>query len=99
MGSANIKRRKPRHPLAKVPKYEEPNTVPLLGLSGDPGLGKRKGRFGYGSDGRERHRPSLPGRLVLRLLGMRRNDPEEVDPDCREHGTPASSEEGTLPPL
>ena|SRR5487761_1700877 len=99
MGSANIKRRKPRHPLAKVPKYEEPNTVPLLGLSGNPGLGMRKGRFGHGSDGKEHHRPAWPGRVFLWLLGMRPKDPEAEEPHTREHEPEEFTEEGTIPHL
>lgn len=34
MGSADDKSRKSRHPLAKVQKYEEPNALPLPGLTG-----------------------------------------------------------------
>jgi hypothetical protein len=76
MGSANDKPRKRRHPLPKVPKYEEPNTLPLPGLTGNSGLGDMSGRFGHGSDGKEHHRPGLAGRTLLRMLGMRRKDPE-----------------------
>ena len=85
MGSANNKPRKPRHPLRKVPKYEEPNTLPLPGLTGDSGLGDTSGRFGHGSDGKEHHAPGFAGRAFLRLLGMRRKDPETEDPRRKKH--------------
>jgi hypothetical protein len=85
MGSANDKPRKRRRPLPKVPKYEEPNTLPLPGLTGDSGLGNTSGRFGHGSDGKEHHAPGRAGRAILRLLGMRRRDPETEDPVTRKH--------------
>jgi hypothetical protein len=71
--------------MAKVPKYEEPNALPLPGLTGSNGFGLRYGRFGHGSDGNERHRPLWPGRFFLWLLGMRRNDPEKEEATTREH--------------
>jgi hypothetical protein len=77
MGSANDKPRKRRHPLPKVPKYEEPNTLPLPGLTGNGGSGDASGRFGHGSDGKEHHPPRSAGRAFLRMLGMRRKDPEK----------------------
>ena len=80
MGSANDKPRKARHPLPKVPKYEEPNTLPLPGLTGNSGFGEPSGRFGHGSDGKEHGAPGLAGRVFLRMLGMRRRDPETEDP-------------------
>jgi hypothetical protein len=86
MGSANDKPRKPKHPLPKVPKYEEPNTLPLPGLTGNSGLGDASGRFGHGSDGKDHHAPGLAGRALLKLLGMRRRDPEPDDPAAREKG-------------
>ena len=69
MGSSGDKPRKPRHPLAKVPKYEEPNSLPLPGLggSGEPG----SGRFGHGSDHRHPGKPGRAGTFLLRMLGMR----------------------------
>jgi len=83
MGSANDKPRKRRHPLPKVPKYEEPNTLPLPGLTGNSALGDTSGRFGHGSDGKEHHAPGLVGRTFLKVLGMRRRDPETEDPVAR----------------
>ena len=84
MGSANDKPRKRRRPLPKVPKYEEPNTLPLPGLTGDSGLGNTSGRFGHGSDGKEHHAPGRAGRALLRVLGMRRRDPEAEDAVTRD---------------
>jgi hypothetical protein len=96
MGSADDKPRKPRHPLAKVPKYEEPNSLPLPGIGGGNSFGLRYGRFGHGSDGKKHHRPAWAGRFFLRLLGMRsEKEPEEAT--TREHDPQPSSEEGTLP--
>jgi hypothetical protein len=57
--------------LAKVPKYEEPNTFPAAGLTGGGGdvFGSR---YGHSAD----HQPQgkSPGRFgafVLRCLGMK----------------------------
>ena len=83
MGSAKDKPRKRRHSLPKVPKYEEPNTLPLPGLTGNSELGDTSGRFGHGSDGKEHHAPGLVGRTFLKVLGMRRRDPEAEDPVAR----------------
>ncbi len=65
MGSDGSKPRKPKRPLAKVPKYEEPNR-----LEG-AGRGSGFGRSGHSSD---HHHPDQPGRagsFLLRLLGKR----------------------------
>lgn len=78
MGSADDKPRKPRRPLAKVPKYEEPNELSLPGLTGDVGFGRRYGRFGHGSDHQRTHKPGRVGSFILRLLGMRAKDPEKA---------------------
>jgi hypothetical protein len=75
MGSADDKPRKQKHPLPKVPKYEEPNTFPIPGLTGSSGVAEPSGRFGHGSDGKVHHWPGLAGRALLRVLGMRRRDP------------------------
>jgi hypothetical protein len=83
MGAANDKPRKRRHTLPKVPKYEEPNTLPLAGLTGSDGLGDTSGRFGHGSDGKEHRAPGIVGRTFLKMLGMRRRDPETEDPGTR----------------
>jgi hypothetical protein len=85
MGAEDDKPRKARHPLRKVPKYEEPNTLSLPGLTGDSGLGQPPGRFGHGSDGKQHHRPGIVGRAFLKLLGMRQRDPEAEEPATREH--------------
>jgi hypothetical protein len=69
MGSAGDKPRKPRHPLPKVPKYEEPNDLPLPGLGGTART--EPARFGHSSD---HHQPGTPGKagsFLLRLLGKR----------------------------
>jgi hypothetical protein len=69
MGSAGDKQRKPRRRLAKVPKYEEPNDLPLPGLGGGGG-GQGNGRFGHGSDHKHPKKPGRAGTFVLRMLGM-----------------------------
>jgi hypothetical protein len=97
MGSADDKPRKRRHPLKKVPKYQEPNSLPIPGFGSSSSFGLRYGRFGHGSDGDEHHRPAWPGRLLLRLLGMRPKESEE--PITREHESQPESGEGTLPHL
>jgi hypothetical protein len=81
MGSANDKPRKRKRPLPKVPKYEEPNTLPLAGLTGSSGLGDASGRVGHGSDGKRHGAPGSVGRAFLRLLGMRRRDPDRDNED------------------
>jgi hypothetical protein len=68
MGSSGDKPRKPRHRLAKVPKYEEPNSLPLAGLGG--GGGAESGRFGHGSDHKRNGKPGRAGSFLLRMLGM-----------------------------
>jgi hypothetical protein len=69
MGSKGSRSRKPKHPLAKVPKYEEPNNIPLAGLGGGAETGA--GRLGHGSDHRHPGQPGRAGRLMLRVLGLR----------------------------
>ena len=71
MGSAGDKPRKRRHPLAKVPKFEEPNVLPLPGLTGSSGFGPEGGRFGHGSDHKHPGMPGRAGSFLLRLLGRR----------------------------
>jgi hypothetical protein len=75
MGSSGDKPRKPKHPLAKVPKYEEPNELPLPGLGGGGGLGL--GRFGHGSDRHHGESPGRVGTFVLRILGKHQRGPGE----------------------
>jgi hypothetical protein len=76
MGSAGDKPRKQKHPLPNVPKYEEPNSFPVPGLTGGSGVDDHSGgRFGHGADGKKHHGPGRLGRGFLRLLGMRPRDP------------------------
>lgn len=73
MGSEGIKRRKPKRRLRKVPKYEEPNTLPLYGLTGDSGEKPSYGsRYGHSAD--HHGGPKQPGRVgafLLRMLGTK----------------------------
>lgn len=71
MGSSGDKPRKPKHPLAKVPKYEEPNVLPLPGLTGSGGFGLRNGRFGHSSDHKHAGMPGRAGTFLLKMLGRR----------------------------
>jgi hypothetical protein len=83
MGSADDRPRKQRHPLTKVPKYEEPNALPIPGFGSDNSFGVRYGRFGHGSDGRRPRRPNVVARSLLRILGVR----------TEEHELPPSNED------
>jgi hypothetical protein len=71
MGSAGDKPRKQKRGLPKVPKYEEPNTLPAPGLTG--GSADVYGsRYGHSADHHGQAKP--PGRFgafVLRTLGMK----------------------------
>jgi len=69
MGRSGSKSRKPRRPLAKVPKYEEPNSFPAAGLTGSSG-GPYGSRYGHGADHHGRKPPGRFGRFVLRTLAM-----------------------------
>jgi hypothetical protein len=71
MGSAGDKPRKPKRRLAKVPKYEEPNNLPLPGLTGTNELGVPDSRFGHGSDDKHPGRPGRAGLFLLKVLGRR----------------------------
>jgi hypothetical protein len=99
MGSANDKPRKPHRHLAEVPKYEEPNLLPLPGIGGGSSFGLRYGRFGHGSDDMATHRPAWPGRLLLAMLGMKPKRREQSEPTTREHEPATTSGEGTIPRL
>ena len=69
MGSTGDKPRKPRHKEPKVPKYEEPNDLPLPGLGGTART--EPSRYGHSAD---HHHPATPGKagsFLLRLLGKR----------------------------
>jgi hypothetical protein len=71
MGSAGDKPRKQRRRLAKVPKYEEPNTLPAPGLTGssDAVFGSR---YGHSADHHlQQNGPGRFGAFVLRCLGMK----------------------------
>ncbi|HEX4493691.1 MAG TPA: hypothetical protein VH914_20980 [Acidimicrobiia bacterium] len=71
MGSAGDKPRKQKRRLAKVPKYEEPNTLPATGLTGSSG-DVYGSRYGHSAD--HHGQPKPPGRFgafVLRTLGMK----------------------------
>ncbi len=72
MGSDGDTPRKPKHPLGKVPRNEEPNELPLPGLGGGGGLGL--GRSGHESD-RHAVQPGRAGRLLLWVLGRRPKEP------------------------
>jgi len=69
MGSKGIRPRKPRRRLPKVPKYEEPNEIPLAALGGGTATGL--GRVGHSSDHHQTKEPGWAGKLLLRLLGRR----------------------------
>jgi hypothetical protein len=73
MGSDGSKARKQKHPLPKVPRYEEANQMPVPGASG--GSGVESGRFGHGSDHHHSKEPGPFGSFFLRLLGRRPKDP------------------------
>ena len=71
MGSTGDKPRKQKRRLAKVPKYEEPNSLPAQGLTGSSG-GVYGSRYGHAADHHATEKP--PGRFgafVLRALGMK----------------------------
>jgi len=76
MGSDGDTPRKPKHPLGKVPRYEEPNELPLPGLGGGGGLGL--GRSGHGTE-RRPLQPGRAGRLLLRVLGRRPKEPGQEE--------------------
>jgi hypothetical protein len=71
MGSSGDKPRKHKRRLAKVPKYEEPNSLPAQGLTGSSG-GVYGLRYGHSADhhGAD-NRPGRFGAFVLRVLGMK----------------------------
>jgi hypothetical protein len=71
MGSEGSKPRKPKRRLAKVPKYEEPNTFPAAGLTGssNDGFGSR---YGHSADHhRQSQKPGSLGSWFLRMLGLK----------------------------
>jgi hypothetical protein len=70
MGSAGDKPRKQRRRLAKVPKYEEPNTFPAPGLTGGSGA-VFGSRYGHSADHHPQKEPGRFGAFILRCLGMK----------------------------
>jgi hypothetical protein len=70
VGSAGNKPRKPKRRLAKVPKYEEPNTLPAQGLTGSAGQ-VFGGRYGHSADHHHNGEPGRFGSRLLRLLGLK----------------------------
>jgi hypothetical protein len=70
MGRAGDKPRKPKRRLAKVPKYEEPNTLPLQGLTGNSGAAFGS-RYGHSADHHQGNKPGRFGAFLLRCLGMK----------------------------
>ena len=71
MGSAGDKPRKQRRRLAKVPKYEEPNTFPAAGLTGSAG-DVYGSRYGHSADHHQSgKKPGRFGAFLLRCLGMK----------------------------
>jgi hypothetical protein len=70
MGSGGDKPRKQRRRLAKVPKYEEPNTLPAQGLTGSSG-GVFGSRYGHSADHNGQEKPGRFGAFMLRCLGMK----------------------------
>jgi len=71
VGSKGDKPRKPKHPLPKVPKGEEPNTLPLPGLVG----GATTDSAGFGGYHQHVQNPGRAGKALLWLLGRRPKDP------------------------
>ncbi len=75
VGSAGEKPRKAKRHLAKVPKYEEPNSIPAAGLTGSGSGGVHGSRQGHSADHHgQRGRPGRFGAFVLRCLGMKPKD-------------------------
>ena len=70
MGSAGDKPRKQKQRLPKVPKYEEPNSLPAQGLTGSSG-GVFGSRYGHSADHHPHKEPGRFGAFILRLLGMK----------------------------
>ena len=73
MGRAGNKPRKTKRRLGKVPKYEEPDTIPLAGLTGSNGEEVFGSRYGHAADHHQEKQPGRFGSFVLRVLGMKPN--------------------------
>ena len=80
MGTDGEKNRKPKHPLPKVPRYEEPNSIHLAGLSEGTG-GPFGSRLGHAAAHARSQDLGRFGRFVLRLLGRRTRADVEAEPD------------------
>ena len=72
--------RKQRRRLAKVPKYEEPNTFPAPGLTGSSGAAFGS-RYGHSADHHSQKEPGRFGAFILRLPGDQAEDPEGWTPE------------------
>jgi hypothetical protein len=70
MGRTGDKSRKQKRHLAKVPKYEEPNSIPAAGLTGSSG-GPFGSRYGHSADHHHQKPPNRFGAFVLRCLGLK----------------------------
>jgi hypothetical protein len=70
VGSEGSKARKPKRRLAKVPKYEEPNTFPGGGLTGSSNAGFGS-RYGHSADHQSHSGPGRFGSWFLRKLGLK----------------------------
>jgi hypothetical protein len=75
MGTAGNKPRKPRHRLAKVPKYEEVNNIQLAGLAESSG-GVSGTRLGHSTAHGRSTNVGRFGRFILRCLGRRTKEQE-----------------------
>ena len=80
MGTSGISRRKPKHPLAKVPKYEEPNDVHLAGLAESSNIVSGT-RLGHSSPHGRSQDLGRVGRFFLACLGRRPPKKEEPESD------------------
>ena len=79
MGTEGNRPRKPKHRLAKVSKYEEPNNLHLAGLSSDSG-GAFGSRLGHATARTRSEDLGRVGRFVLRCLGRPTNEvPQSKD--------------------
>ncbi len=72
MGSSGSKPRKQRKHLPKVPKYEEPNSIPTPGSGSGGGAGSGgNARYGHSSDHHRPKEPSAAGKFFLKILGQK----------------------------
>ena len=72
MGSSGSKPRKKTKHLAKVPKYEEPNSIPTPGSGSGGGAGSgENARYGHSSDHYKDKEPGAAGKWFLKILGQK----------------------------